>query len=573
MRETGTEKQEARYGQYVRVRVPSLEDLKHKYLLVAYRERGLGASQVMRQIKELPTKVKDDRLRIYEYKGRWRPDGAKVSPKTGGSLFFSPEGIVINKIGRSQGELWMSLAQGIPTLESAGTENEEIIYLPVAPVLQSPSGRTRVFRGDEKTRVVSRFSGFNCRQIGNELEKIRIYDSAEGLRLREAGDSLNREIQRKQSVIREQFLSLGIDYDAGGMGHDRPDNYTVEFIRKDAYEAKYKDKPELNSRYDSAEVTMDLAEYLTNPSAFEVVVRVIDFDHTGLDSLALKRVVAPIKRSLPRLRRLLASDDYFRRNVGLLSLSPLTRPNQIEDILAPNLGRFLTEQPESVTDYLKQADFIWNEAIFEAADTVLAGKKSDVAIALLTIFRNTPKCPPWIAEKIVTRYRAGEIDMGRILDYFAVDTIPPKVKSLVEEVIGSEDTKAKLALINDSSWLYDLDKEAIPWLAGILSRLLFDPDSSVREAVIRKFPMAIYPSPQALKQILRQPAGMELTEKMKELAGMMEMDEESLERIIREEGEESLKGKLARSIQKRLESGGFSIKEIGQVKNVIEALR
>src|SRR3989344_4137258 len=309
---------DSRTASFIRHSIPDFNTMAGTYFNITVSEVGKG-QRFRTPAAHLPPR------KLYEVHTTTQAHGFQVAEqveKDGGRLFYR-EGVIIDEFETHKyAQLWTEIALGLPDISTLDRPaGPEIVFIPVAPVLLNSEGRPRIVRGKSGTRVFSRFCGLSQSQITVELAKIdgKIGQSYEALFLRHRMNILSESIVRKRQEIAGMFHQLGIDYtwySSMGHNHDRPDNYTVEFIEKDAHAKYYKDQIGLNTRYHPPEISFDLQEYLLNPERFEVVVRAIDLSMVTLTQTNLPKIVRAASLSTDSIKKFLESDSYYLRHVG-----------------------------------------------------------------------------------------------------------------------------------------------------------------------------------------------------------------------------------------------------------------
>lgn len=412
--------------------IPSLgfNQMAERYLTVDANPRGKFAMPRTRfNLNQITDKG------LYRLGGVVDPNSNYTRLKTGADLFFNKEGLIINRLGLYQAELWTELAGGLPDPETIASTNPNFIYIPIAPILVNKNDQPRVIFGSRKARVISRFCGFNQNHIDDclyDLTHDPQYLSTP--KLEHQIEAFQSEIRHQRQLIVYQLNQLGLRH--GGpnpdSNHTRADNFTVEFIQKDAYKKYYQNRPELNSRYRPNEITFDLAQYFSNPDQFQVVVRIIDFDLLDFFCRPVNIYLEPLVKSPYLLDKNINSNSFYLRNLAVSAISKYEvsfNPLVLATVLSPHLEHFLAANSHSLGRYLGRSGTVWQQPI--VGKLVKLSQSSDELVSqeARIAFSCAFNCPPETRQYLSDLLRQNQINRQE-LEIISLNH--PTLKSLLK---------------------------------------------------------------------------------------------------------------------------------------------
>jgi hypothetical protein len=222
--------------------------------------------------------------------------GIFLFPKTGSRLHI----IVTDK----KGEMRFAFANRIPK-DSADAWSYLTRYIPVSPIYSRKKFNKNLVEEDSPVRVITRYTGPECRQLLNSVQSGAIQQIAPHI-LRRLSDEIQSQIQ----AIFAGMWSVGSMH-----GHAHDGNFTYEFIdtsylksharklkRSKAFHKNPLDPYVVNTiPFDPKYITFDVTSYAKNPERYTLVVRLIDFDKSDISDDSPAAIHAQEIHNRPRL--------------------------------------------------------------------------------------------------------------------------------------------------------------------------------------------------------------------------------------------------------------------------------
>lgn len=385
------------YEAFVHDNVPPFNQMFDKWFHTHVRPVGEKSLHELSGMEDLQQLTHGKRLQLVSY--TLSEEHPNVT-KDGSTLYFTNDGLVINRVRPRVADVWQSLDRGVITPRTAFFEDvpEEYVRPHIIPILKRKNNTPRIMHTSKDATVLTTYGGLSLLTVQTELqailEKLASSTDDNAKLLKENIDSLMTTLfNNANSTLMQLDNILGIDYAAGVRYHRASRNFVVSFKKKE----------------DTAQTTtFDMADYLASPDEYEPTATLIDFDHTIIDKAAVQKILeteltAGKKLSEQKILRALESDDYYTSVTACIALCNLeTIPAVAFEILSKDIYKYsyyISYDKIAMADWSKE---FWL-SIAENISVINAGTFS-------LLFSQKSELPDYFVKKIKADFINGKIN-------------------------------------------------------------------------------------------------------------------------------------------------------------------
>lgn len=303
--------------------IPSPDKIFQETMMPVIKPLGEEGNQIIETLDQFQTTASRGIHQFAELVGLHSSQSQTTREKTGGRVLVREDGVVVNIIPIESAQIWVDIAKGLRNPASFFNDQiKDTLTIPCAPILSGDSGRVKVYKSGQNTRVFSRYCGFNLYTINDILLSSRKnvmdsnIESETKVAFSKQIDHLNEDLHNQAHNILELLDSYHIVH-----GHPHFGNFTVEFWPRSAYHEALRTRT-LNTET-SEGITFDLRDYFLHLENYQPVVRLIDFDRIQISS-ELIELKLPEELDLSKIIRLVGSGLPYEQIVGLAALRKVT---------------------------------------------------------------------------------------------------------------------------------------------------------------------------------------------------------------------------------------------------------
>lgn len=439
-------------GDLIDRKIPSFEILLDQWLKVRVSDPhgNIQTAIPVSSRQGLEEYAKAVPFRISRLRSVWYDELNTYRDKDGGRLFFRPDGLIINTPSCESADIWNELVFGVRSVESVLTgKDKRDTPVPVAPFVLHRDGRPYQVPSRGKMDVLSRYCGLSVTHLDWVLKKASV-------RLTNDPDPASRTVRTRifdlLQIIGNDWKAVVNTLEAYGFLHDKtcsnhthPSNFTVEFVRLDTYR-EWSKRLCLNTAYDQQSVTFDVRDYLKNPSLYKPVVRIIDFDHIGLDFRTVENQVEAALRhnrvANERISRLLASDSHYERCIGILAAKHAKQfdPSWYGILLCRYelIQSDIQGEGDLISDILAKR-VTWPEGVWKRVYELLAAPAADRMLKGIGLLYKRQTVPEEIYTQLARLVTDGRLTIPDALRCLSSARLSDRALELLRPILNSND--------------------------------------------------------------------------------------------------------------------------------------